>query len=218
MKCRGAIFDMDGVLFDTERIYQKIWRQIANENGIELGTGFLRAISGTNGTYMRQVIERYYHVSDGTDIMEECRKRMRKELSVCVPMKKGVPEILEFFQKNEICMAVASSSSMQQIKGNIEKAGLSDYFSEFVSGEEVKHGKPAPDIFLYAADKLGCMPEECVVFEDSENGIKAGYTAECKTVMIPDLIEASPAILPYCRKICRDLLQAKKEVREYFGM
>ena len=216
MKCRGTIFDMDGVLFDTERIYQKIWRQIANENGIELGAGFLRAISGTNGAYMRQIIELYYHVSDGTDIIKECMKRMRKELSVCVPMKKGVREILEFFQKNGIYTAVASSSSMQQIRGNIEKAGLSDYFSKFVSGEEVKHGKPAPDIFLYAAKKLECIPEECVVFEDSENGIKAGYAAGCKTVMIPDLIEASPAILPYCTKICRDLLHAKKEVGEYF--
>ena len=216
MKCRGAIFDMDGVLFDTERIYQKIWQQIAKENGIELGNGFLRAISGTNGAYMCQIIETYYHVSDGTVIMKECMERMRKELSICVPIKKGVHEILEFFQRSGVQIAVASSSTMQQIKGNIEKAGIFDYFFTLVSGTEVKHGKPAPDIFLCAAERLGCIPEECIVFEDSENGIKAGHAAGCKTIMVPDLIEASHAILPYCTKICKDLLQAKKEVGKYF--
>lgn len=212
MEYKGAIFDMDGLLFDTERIYQKTWLEIAAEKGVELDGGFVKAVSGTNGSHMCRVIERYYHVSDGTAIVEECMGRIRKQLSVHVPVKKGVHEILDFFQKKRIPMAVASSSAVRQIESNLETAGIRGYFSAVVSGTEVSRGKPEPDIFLCAAERIGCAPDACFVFEDSENGIKAGYAAGCTTIMVPDLMEASSAILPYCGKICRDLLQAEQEV------
>lgn len=214
MQIKGAIFDMDGLLFDTERVYQQTWREIAGEMGVKLDGGFVKDISGTNGQRMRRVIEQYYHVSDGTAIIEECMGRMREKLSVHVPVKKGVHEILDFFQKKGIRLAVASSSDPGQIESNLETAGIRGYFSAVVSGTQVRRGKPEPDIFLYAAERIGCEPGGCFVFEDSENGIKAGYAAGCITVMVPDLMEASPAILPYCRKICGDLLQAEREIRE----
>ena len=212
MKYKGAIFDMDGLLFDTERIYQQTWRESAEEKGVKLDGSFVKAISGTNGRHMCRVIELYYHVSDGTAIMDECMGRIRKKLSVHVPVKKGVHEILDIFQKKGIRMAVASSSAARQIESNLETAGIRGYFSAVVSGSEVRRGKPDPDIFLYAAERIDCEPNMCFVFEDSENGIKAGYAAGCTTIMVPDLMEASSAILPYCGKICRDLLQAEQEI------
>lgn len=115
-------------------------------------------------------------------------------------------------------MAVASSSAAEQIEYNLEKAGIRGYFSAVVSGTEVKTGKPAPDIFLCAAERIHCEPGTCFVFEDSENGIKAGHAAGCMTIMIPDLIEASSGIMPYCTKICSDLLQAKRIIRKEFFM
>lgn len=213
MECKGAIFDMDGLLFDTERIYQQIWQEIAEKRGIVLGEGFLKAISGTNGAYMCRIIENYYQVSDGHAIMQECMGRVRDKLSVHVPVKKGVYEILDFFQKEGIRMAVASSSAAEQIESNLETAGIREYFSAVVSGMEVRHGKPAPDIFLCAAERIECEPGACFVFEDSENGIKAGHAAGCMAIMVPDLVEASSGILPYCTKICPDLLQAEKEIK-----
>lgn len=212
MKCKGAIFDMDGLLFDTERIYQQTWQEIAQEMGIALDSRFPKAISGTNGAWMRHVIETFYHVADGSTIAAECMSRVKEKLSAHVPMKKGVPEILGFFQEKSVPMAVASSSPKEQILLNLEKAGILGYFAAAVSGAEVKSGKPAPDIFLYAAEQIGCKPEECFVFEDSENGIKSGYAAGCATIMVPDLFEASSDIVPYCTKICRNLLQAMVEI------
>ena len=203
---------MDGLLFDTECIYQQTWQEIAREKGVKLDGSFVKAISGTNGNHMCRVIERYYHVPDGTAIMDECMGRIRRKLSVHVPVKKGVHEILDFFQKKRIRMAVASSSAVRQIESNLETAGIQGYFSAVVSGMEVSRGKPEPDIFLCAAERIGCAPDACFVFEDSENGIKAGYAAGCTTVMVPDLMAASFAILPYCGKICRDLLQAEQEI------
>lgn len=212
MKYKGAIFDMDGVLFDTERIFQQTWREIADECHVRLGDGFSKAVAGTNGVYMRSVIEKYFHVRDGSDIAEQCMKRVKEKLSVDVPVKKGVYEILHLLREKGLRIAVASSSSREQIETNLEKTGIKGYFDGIVSAAQVKHGKPAPDIFLYAAEKIGCEPEDCLVFEDSENGIKAGYSAGCMTVMVPDLLEPSPGILPYCSKICRDLVHAREDI------
>lgn len=205
---------MDGLLFDTERIYQQTWQEIAVEKGVELGSGFLKAISGTNGAYMCRVIEKYYYVSDGNDIMRECMNRVKEKLSENVPVKRGVREILDSFREKGVRMAVASSGAAEQIASNLKTAGLGEYFYGIISGAEVQHGKPAPDIFLRAAERLRCEPGECLVFEDSENGIKAGYAAGCITVMVPDLIEASSEILPYCTLVCSDLIQAERKVRE----
>lgn len=212
MKYKGAVFDMDGVLFDTERLYQETWRELAGERNIRLEEDFVKAVSGTNGEGMKQVIEEYYGVSDGSDIVEECMKRMKRKLEIHVPVKKGVFEILESFHRLGMRLSVASSSSLRQIEANLFRSGIREYFSEIVSGAEVKYGKPAPDIFLLAAKKTGCRPEECLVFEDSENGVRAGHLAGCFTIMIPDLIEPSAEIRPLCSKIYPDFLRVRDEI------
>lgn len=205
---------MDGVLFDTERLYQETWKEIAGERHVILGDSFLMAISGTNGICMKQVIEKYYQVSDGSAIMQECMERMKKKLEEHVPVKKGVYEILEYFHRLGMRIAVASSSSTMQIEANLSKSGIRDYFCEIVSGAEVEYGKPSPDIFLLAAQKICCRPEECLVFEDSENGVKAGHLAGCFTIMIPDLIEPSDEIRPLCSKVYSDFLQVREEMEK----
>ncbi len=214
MKCKGAIFDMDGVLFDTERLYQKTWGELAAEYGVSLGNRFVMEISGTNGERMKRVVEKYYHVSNGSVVIEACMERMKEKLDLHVPVKKGVYEILEYFRRLGMPIAVASSSSVQQIESNLFKSSTRGYFSEIVSGSEVKSGKPSPDIFLLAAKKIGCKAEECFVFEDSENGVRAGYSAGCFTIMVPDLIKPSEEIRFICSKICPDLLQARDEIEE----
>lgn len=211
---KGAIFDMDGVLFDTERLYQETWQEIAEERSVRLADDFLTAISGTNGSCMKQVIETYYHVSDGTSIIEECMNRMKRKLENHVPVKKGVYRILEYFHEHHIRLAVASSSSAAQIEANLLNCGIRNYFSEIVSGSEVKCGKPAPDIFLLAAQKIGCRPEECLVFEDSKNGVRAGHRAGCFTIMIPDLVEPDAEIRPLCSGIFSDFLQVREEMEK----
>lgn len=215
MKIRGAIFDMDGVLFDTEKIWQQIWQEIAAARQIQLDSGFAAAISGTNGEKMRWIVEEYYRVPDGTGIIEECREKVKQELTRQVPIKEGVREILCFFQEKNIPLAVASSSSIQQIEFNLEKTDIRKYFTKVVSGTEMEHGKPAPDIFLYAAKQIGQKPEECLVFEDSANGVRAGHAAGCMTIMVPDLIEPSPEIVPCCFKICASLSEAQEEITKF---
>ncbi len=184
---KGAIFDMDGLLLDTERLYAESWCEAAKAFGQEPADGFAKAVCGTNGEKMLEVIHKYYPEVDARSFMEFCIHRVEDILKIEIPEKPGMREILKFFQKNNVKMAVASSTKLATIEDNLSRLGVLPMFSAVVSGQQVAKGKPAPDIFLLAAGKIGCQADECYVFEDSANGIRAGRAAGCCTIMIPDL-------------------------------
>ena len=184
---KGAIFDMDGLLLDTERLYAESWGEAAKAFGQEPAEGFAKAVCGTNGGKMLEVIHSYYPAVDAKAFMEFCIHRVEELLKVEIPEKPGMREILKFFQENNVRMAVASSTKLATIEDNLQRLGVISMFSAVVSGQQVAKGKPAPDIFLLAAKQIGCKAEECYVFEDSANGIRAGRAAGCCTIMIPDL-------------------------------
>lgn len=167
----GCIFDMDGLLFDTERIFQNYWRAIAAERGIVLADSFITEITGTSG-----------------EIQKDCKERVLRHLAKNVPVKTGAVEILGRCRILGIKTAVASSSPLRQIENNLENAGMENCFDAIVSGDEVEKGKPAPDIFLLAAKRIGVPPGECTVFEDSPHGIEGALRAGMNAVMIPDLL------------------------------
>lgn len=208
----GAIFDMDGVLFDTERVFQGIWRELADERGVTLADGFVETISGTNGEMMRRIVERFFHSNDGDAIIRDCMQRVRRKLSEAVPLKAGAREILAFFRDRGVRLAIASSSSREQVVSNLELTGLYPFFDAVVSGADVRAGKPAPDIFLAAAKAIGCAPAQCFVFEDSLSGVKAGHAAGCDTIMVPDLIPPTPEIVPLCFRVCDSLNAAMEAI------
>ena len=193
MEMKGAIFDMDGLLFDTENIYQETWNELAAENGVTLGADFVGDICGTSGAHM---------------------KRVRQKLKVYVPKKPGAEWIVKAFHDRGMRLAVASSSYPEQIESNLKLAGMREYFDAVVSGKEVEHGKPAPDIFLLAAERIGCTPETCYVFEDSENGIHAGKAAGCTAIMIPDVLVPSEEIKEIADGIYESLEAFTVEVLE----
>ena len=122
-------------------------------------------------------------------------------------------EILKFFEENGVKMAIASSSSIEVITKNLERADIKKYFSAIVSGDDVEHGKPAPDIFLKAAEKINLPASECYVFEDSFNGIRGAYAAGCTPVMIPDTVQPTDEIKKLCAGIYPNLLDAMNAIK-----
>ncbi len=206
---KGAIFDHDGLMFDTEKIWQKNWNLVANEMGITLPEEFKKEICGSNGQHTLDVIQKYYHVEDGKEIRDRVIESVaRDEIENQIEMKEGLLDILEMFQKHGVKMAVASSSPREMILMNLKRSQLEKYFEVVVSGKDVKHGKPAPDIFLLAAEKLGIDPRECYVFEDAYNGVQAGVSAGAKTIMVPDLVQPNDEIRNVVHDVCKSLKEA----------
>lgn len=206
---KGAIFDHDGLMFDTEKIWQKNWNLVANEVGITLPEEFKKEICGSNGQHTLDVIQKYYHVEDGKEIRDRVIESVaRDEIENQIEMKEGLLDILEMFQKHGVKMAVASSSPREMILMNLKRSQLEKYFEVVVSGKDVKHGKPAPDIFLLAAEKLGIDPRECYVFEDAYNGVQAGVSAGAKTIMVPDLVQPNDEIRNVVHDVCKSLKEA----------
>lgn len=200
----GAIFDMDGTLFDTERLYQETWDAVAVEMGLTVSPALKRDISGTCGESMKAVIRKHYPTVNPDEYIAATLARLRKVEETYVPEKSGMREILNFFRQQGIPMAVASSSPLDMIGHNLRMSGISGFFQVVVSGEQIMFEKPAPDIFLYAAERLGLAPEDCYVFEDSLNGVRAGAAAGCFTVMIPDLVEPTAEIRQLASVVCVD--------------
>ena len=210
---KGAIFDMDGLLFDTERLYKESWEYMAEVYGQVPDPAFPPAVAGTSGEHMIEVVRKYYPSIDARQFIADVTKRVAELVAVQVPEKPGVHEILEYFHENGIKMAVASSSREAIVRNNLQKTGVESYFDAVVSGNEAEHSKPAPDIFLLAAERIGCQAQDCYVFEDGINGARAGVAAGCTTVMVPDQVPPTEDLLAECARICDSLHEVLRLIR-----
>ena len=210
---RGAIFDMDGLLIDSERLWQQEFHAIAAERGITLADTFPNEVCGTGGKRTREVLARHFHTDDPESVLRECSARVHRLEEGGVPLKRGVEIILAGLRAEGYRIAVASSSPMDMIRQNLQLDGIEGYFDVLTTGREVALGKPAPDVFLLAAERLGIPPEECWVFEDSLSGVEAGWRAGCRAIMIPDLVKPDEAARQRCWGIFPDLIQAWEAIR-----
>lgn len=209
---QGAIFDMDGLLFDTERMYRDSWKQSAQQFGLVHNPDFPRTVCGSSGAHMREIILQYYPQVDAKAFADDCILRVERELETHVPEKTGVRDILQYLKQHGVRVAVASSSKRATVLHNLKQADILSYFDAVVSGDQVTHGKPAPDIFLLAAQQIGCEPENCYVFEDGTNGIRAGAAAGCTTIMIPDLTPPNAQLEQLCAGIYPSLSDAMNAI------
>lgn len=212
---RGAIFDMDGTLFDTEKLYRQAWLEVASEFGEEKNYELPTAISGTNlGEDSYKVIRRFYPNIDApaylARVLVEVRKASERELELMA----GVKEILNFFQSAGVSMAVASSAPVAVIEKNLSRANLRSYFKALVGGDNVSNGKPAPDIFLLAAKKLNLAPSDCYIFEDSFNGIRSAAASSGAAIMIPDTVQPTDEIKKLCAAVFPNLNEARRAIEE----
>ncbi|MBQ9784840.1 MAG: HAD family phosphatase [Clostridia bacterium] len=202
---KAVLFDMDGTLLDTESIYRPCWTEAFEKAGVSIDVDrFFVNVSGMNMPTMKAFCAREYGEAFP---FEEIRNTRREILEARierdgVPCKRGVPEILFTLQKMGIRMAVASSSGGNWVRKCLRLAGVDEALFECImTGERVEKSKPDPEIFLKTAAILGVDPAECVVAEDSANGVRAGVAAGMRTVMIPDLQPCTDdlrAILWHC--------------------
>lgn len=212
---RGAIFDMDGTLFDTEKLYRQMWLEVAAEFGEEKNYGLPTAISGTNlGEESLQIIRRFYPNIDAEAYLARVLEEVRAAAERNLELMAGVEEILNFFKSAGVKMAVASSAPVTVIEKNLTRANLRGYFEALVGGDLVKNGKPAPDIFLLAAEELKLPASDCYIFEDSLNGIRAAHASGGAAIMIPDTVQPTDEIKKLCAAVFRNINEARLAIEE----
>ena len=210
---KTVIFDMDGLLVDSETRALRAWREVASKHGIPNIDKLFPKIIGTN-TYTRGIIfDKWYGGRfDFTTCNEEVRSLAHHyEALTPIPLKAGVRELLSYLHENGYRIAIASSGLYTTIERRMKYHGIYEYFDVIVSGEMVKNSKPDPEIFLLCAQKLGADPAEITVFEDSPNGIKAARAAGMRPVMVPDLFAPEKEIADMAYTVCASLLEVKQK-------
>lgn len=181
----SVIFDMDGTLTDTQKIFVPAWDYAGGNQGFKNAGEKVEYVCGVNDEYCTNFILEHFKGIDIVKFKKDVADYINK--NGVIALKPGVTEVLNFLKANKIKMAVASGSTIANINKNLNDVGVLNYFDAIASGDEVENSKPAPDVFLLAANRMGVNPKECIVFEDSSNGIKAGYAAGMKCIGVADV-------------------------------
>lgn len=213
-KIKAVLFDMDGVIFDTEREYLQEWNKIFEKYGYEMKKEIYVSVMGRGRKKVKEIFKENF----GNDLpIEEMyieKDKMLKETieNNKVPLKQGALELLEFLKKNEYKTALATSAKKDRVKSQVTNAKINNLFDAIVCADDIVNSKPDPEIFLKAAEKVNIKPENCIVIEDSEAGIRAAFNAGMIAFHVKDLKEADENIMKYCDKNFENLIEIKKYI------
>lgn len=196
MQYQAVVFDMDGVIFDTERLVIEFWKEVAKKHNIPNVEHTCIQCLGTNRVRTREIFLENY----GADFPFDPYRAEVTELfnthykGVPLPTKPGVRELLSYLQEQDIKVGLASSTAQHLVRDEIGTAGLLPYFQTLVCGDMVEHSKPAPDIFLKACEILNADPTKSIAIEDSFNGIRSAHCAGMTPIMVPDQVQPTDEI------------------------
>lgn len=188
---KGIIFDMDGLMFDTEKLLAKYWMQAAQEAGYPMQLEHVLSIRSLSAIYAKPKLQGIF----GQNFNYEKIRARRRELTAQhleqygIEKKPGLDALLQYLHEHHYKIAVATATDRERTENYLKQTGIDKYFQNFVCGDMVTKGKPDPEIYLTASQMLRLSPGACIALEDSPNGILSAYHAGCRPVMIPDLSE-----------------------------
>ncbi|MBD5144244.1 MAG: HAD family phosphatase [Ruminococcus sp.] len=186
---KGIIFDMDGLMLDTETLLAKYWIQASQEFGFPMQLEHVLGIRSLSAIYAKPKLQAIF----GKNFNYEQIRARRRELTTQhletygIEKKSGLDKLLIYLHENNYQIAVATATDYKRTELYLKQVQVYDYFDKFICGDMVKKGKPDPEIYLTACHELNLLPAQCMALEDSPNGILSAFQAGCKSVMIPDL-------------------------------
>ncbi|MGV8997908.1 MAG: HAD family hydrolase [Parvibaculaceae bacterium] len=206
----AVIFDMDGLLLDTERVYRVVLQQACAAHDYEMTDALFHSLIGVPGPAGFDIIRKHFGAPFPMDLYKQSiGELVEVHFADGVPLKAGAGELLHGLNASGIPIALATSSSRVVAERHLVHAGIRDHFEIIFTGDDVTNGKPNPEIFLKAANALAIAPAHCIVLEDSHNGIRAAHAAGTMPVMVPDMLAPTDEIRAKCVMIVADLHEAR---------
>jgi HAD superfamily hydrolase (TIGR01509 family) len=202
-----VLFDMDGLLIDSERIAQRCCIQAGRDLGFPIDRTLSRRFLGVTHSGCVRILQDAFPGIDAESLFRRSRELLMAQFEKSLTAKPGALALLTYLRDAHVPFALASSSSRERAENCLRLTGLLDFFPESIqiTGDKAAHSKPAPDLFLQAAACLNVPRENCLVLEDSVNGVMAGRAAGCVVCMVPDLIPYTDALRTQCDLVARDL-------------
>jgi HAD superfamily hydrolase (TIGR01509 family) len=192
----AVIFDMDGLMLDTEPVAARAWTEAADRLGIPFDHAVTRRMIGRNFADCRTLIREHHGDAYPVDALmggwHAAYDAIIEREGLVV--KAGLYELLDWLEAQAIPKAVATSTRRQRAHAKLARIGVVERFVALVGGDEIARGKPAPDIFVAAAARLGTAPAACLVLEDSEPGVRGALAAGMAAIVVPDLHAPSDAL------------------------
>ncbi len=205
MCTKAVIFDLDGTVLDTEKLLVKYWCMAANEFGFPMKPEHALQLRSLARKYAEPLLKEWF--GNNCDYMTVRNRRM--ELMTAhlnkygLETKQGIKELLIYLGEKGYKRAVATATDLTRAGNYLKEVGLYEHFDCIISAHQVENGKPKPDVYLYAVEQLGLVPNECIAVEDSPNGVISASDTGCRTIMIPDLTEPDEALKNRLYSLCK---------------
>ena len=208
---RAVVFDMDGLLCDTETVYRDAMIAVAAERGHDFPLPLFKSMVGLPAEASDRQVRN--HFGEGYPVAEFNARVGELVAAACeagIALKAGVVELLDHLDGLMLPRAIATSSSHRSVQAHLGLSGVIPRFTSIVAKGDYARGKPDPDPFLVAAERLGVAPEHCLALEDSHNGVRAASSAGMMTIMVPDLLDPTDEMHGLCVRIARDLHEVRR--------
>jgi HAD superfamily hydrolase (TIGR01509 family) len=214
----GVVFDMDGLLIDSETLWRDVQLAEAEAQGLDLPLEVIQSLIGKRWQVNRRILQD--HFGPGFDVEAYIAAVSRRHAVECragVALKTGVEELLDLLDALGLPRAIATSSDHQVVVDRLGPLGLLDRFGAVIANEDCGEGKPHPEPYLNAARALGLAPAACLALEDSHSGVRSAHAAGMMTVMVPDLLPATAEIEGLCLAVAESLHQVREAIAAAHG-
>ncbi|WP_269531970.1 HAD family phosphatase [Chitinimonas sp. BJYL2] len=213
----AVLFDMDGLMIDSERAVMESWRDAARDHQITLEDDLLHAMVGMHEKLCYAILRERRPDLDTMAILNTCDAHYHERVMAGLPLKPGIVSLLRWLRDIGMPRAVATSTRRDRADQKLANTGLIEFFPLVVTGSDIEHPKPAPDIYLKAAAGLGVRPQDCLVLEDSEPGVRAALAAGMTPIQIPDMKPPSAELLAFGHRVAPSLGEAEMLLRARLG-